>query len=67
MVRYGRVDLYGVRVVFMIALLSLIYNSISEPPSYGGIIVNVVICVLCLFAKQIATEFYGTNNINFIY
>lgn len=67
MTRYGQVDLYGVITVFILNILSVIYYLTLTPPNHSGAIVNGIICVLCIFSKQIATQFYGTSNINFIY
>ena len=67
MTRYGQINLYGIRVAFVMCLLAVIYNLTLDTPNYFGAIINGFICVLCLNAKQIATEFYGTSNINFIY
>lgn len=67
MTSYGRIDLYGVRVVFVFNLLYALYNLTLDPPNHSGFIVNGIICVLCLLSKTIATEYYGTSNIEFIY
>ena len=67
MTRYGQVDLYCVRLAFLVNLLAVIFHLTTEPVNHSGAIVSGIICVLCVFSKQIATEFYGTSNINFIY
>jgi hypothetical protein len=67
MSRYGRVDVYGIRVVFIISLLSFIFYFVSEPVNYVGALVSVTVCGVCLFFKQVATEYCGTSNIRLIY
>lgn len=67
MVRYGVVDLYCVKIGFIINLLSLIFSVTVEPINYSQAFMNAVLCIGCLFAKPIATQFYGTSNIRFLY
>ena len=67
MVQYGRVNLYCVRLVFLIYASSVIYGVMQPTPDYFHCICNAAVCGLCLLAKPIATYYHGTSNIRFIY
>ena len=67
MSRYGIVHLYGVRSTFIFSLLCVVFNCMSEPANYLGVLVNVAICIGCIFSREIAIQYYETRNIEFIY